>query len=83
MSKLPRVSGQQVVDALQRVGFQIRRQHGNHIITRRDDPFSQTVCQRIENSIEELCGLFSARSISASTTSRAYFDNDYGANLIA
>ena len=43
MSKLPRVSGQQVVTALQRVGFRIRRQHGSHIIVRRDDPFAQAV----------------------------------------
>jgi len=43
MSKLPRVSGQQVVTALQRVGFRVRRQHGSHIILRRDEPFAQTV----------------------------------------
>jgi len=43
MSKLPQVSGADVVRALQRVGFSIRRQHGSHIILRRDDPFAQTV----------------------------------------
>jgi predicted RNA binding protein YcfA (HicA-like mRNA interferase family) len=43
MSKLPRVSGQQMVAALQRVGFRVRRQHGSHIIMRRDEPFAQTV----------------------------------------
>lgn len=43
MSRLPVVSGQQVVAALQRIGFRIRRQHGSHIIMRRDEPFSQTV----------------------------------------
>jgi predicted RNA binding protein YcfA (HicA-like mRNA interferase family) len=43
MSKLPRLSGQQVVAALQRVGFRVRRQHGSHIILRRDGPFAQTV----------------------------------------
>lgn len=43
MSKLPCVSGQQVVAALQRIEFRIRRQHGSHIIMRRDEPFSQTV----------------------------------------
>ena len=32
MSKLPRVSGQQVVAALERLGFQVRRQHGSRII---------------------------------------------------
>ena len=43
MSKLPQVSGADVVRALQRAGFAVRRQHGNHIIMRRDDPFAQTV----------------------------------------
>jgi predicted RNA binding protein YcfA (HicA-like mRNA interferase family) len=43
MSKLPRVSEEQVVAALQRIGFQVRRQHGSHIIMRRDEPFAQTV----------------------------------------
>ena len=32
MSKLPRVSGQQVVAALEKLGFRVRRQHGSHII---------------------------------------------------
>ncbi len=43
MSKLPRVSGHEVVVALTRVGFRVRRQHGSHIILRRDEPFGQTV----------------------------------------
>ncbi len=43
MSKLPQVSGTDVVRALQKVGFTVRRQHGSHIILRRDDPFAQTV----------------------------------------
>lgn len=43
MSKLPRVSGREVVAALTRVGFRVRRQHGSHIIMRRDQPFAQTV----------------------------------------
>ncbi len=43
MSHLPRVSGQQVVTALIRIGFRVRRQHGSHIILRRDNPFGQTV----------------------------------------
>ncbi|HNQ88274.1 MAG TPA: type II toxin-antitoxin system HicA family toxin [Verrucomicrobiota bacterium] len=43
MSKLPRVSGEQVVAALRRIGFRVRRQHGSHIIMRRDEPFAQTV----------------------------------------
>ena len=43
MSKLPQVSGSDVVRALQKLGFTVRRQHGSHIVMRRDDPFAQTV----------------------------------------
>jgi predicted RNA binding protein YcfA (HicA-like mRNA interferase family) len=43
MSKLPRVSGSDAVAALKKIGFYVRRQHGSHIILRRDTPFSQTV----------------------------------------
>ncbi len=43
MSKLPRVSGREVVKALQKIGFYLRRQHGSHMILRRDEPFGQTV----------------------------------------
>ncbi|HVV00735.1 MAG TPA: type II toxin-antitoxin system HicA family toxin [Verrucomicrobiae bacterium] len=32
-----------VVRALQKAGFEVRRQHGSHIIMRRDEPFAQTV----------------------------------------
>jgi len=43
MSKHPRVSGREAVRALERKGFRVRRQHGSHIILRRDDPFAQLV----------------------------------------
>lgn len=43
MSKLPQVSGPDVVRALQKLGFTVRRQHGSHMIMRRDAPFAQTV----------------------------------------
>lgn len=44
MSKLPRgLSGSEVVKALQREGFYIKRRKGSHIVLRRDDPFSQVV----------------------------------------
>jgi predicted RNA binding protein YcfA (HicA-like mRNA interferase family) len=43
MSRLPQVSGAEVVRALQKAGFSVRRQHGSHIILRREDPFAQTV----------------------------------------
>lgn len=43
MSRLPQVSGLDVVRALQKIGFSVRRQHGSHMILRRDTPFTQTV----------------------------------------
>ncbi|MCY4528316.1 MAG: type II toxin-antitoxin system HicA family toxin [Chloroflexi bacterium] len=43
MSRLPRVSGRDCVNALARTGFYTRRQRGSHIILRRDDPFAQLV----------------------------------------
>ncbi len=43
MSKLPRLSGQELVSILKKVGFYVKRQHGSHIILRRDEPFAQTV----------------------------------------
>lgn len=43
MSKLPQISGSDLVRALQKFGFTVRRQQGSHIIMRRDNPFAQTV----------------------------------------
>ncbi len=43
MSKLPVISGKKCVKALQKAGFVIKRQHGSHIILRRNNPFSQLV----------------------------------------
>ncbi len=44
MTKLPRgMSGKEVVKALQRAGFYIKRQKGSHIVLRRDNPFAQVV----------------------------------------
>lgn len=43
MSGLPRISGQECISALTKSDFYIRRQHGSHIIMRRDDPFTQLV----------------------------------------
>jgi predicted RNA binding protein YcfA (HicA-like mRNA interferase family) len=37
------LSGQEVIKALQRGGFYIKRQKGSHIILRRDNPFAQVV----------------------------------------
>ena len=35
MPKLPRISGAEIMKALQRLGFEIARQRGSHIIMRR------------------------------------------------
>lgn len=43
MSKLPRLSGRDCVKALTKAGFYQKRQHGSHIILRRDLPFAQLV----------------------------------------
>jgi len=40
---LPRVSGQECIKALQRVGFVVVRQQGSHVVVRRNDPFAQLV----------------------------------------
>lgn len=42
MSGLPRISGRDEVKALNELGFRVVRQHGSHIILRRNSPFSQT-----------------------------------------
>ena len=44
MSKLPRgLAGKEVVRALQKAGFFIKRRKGSHIVLRRDNPFAQVV----------------------------------------
>ncbi len=44
MTKLPRgLSGVEVVKALQKTGFYVKRQKGSHIVLRRDNPFAQVV----------------------------------------
>lgn len=44
MSRIPRgLSYRQVVGALKKAGFYVRRQKGSHIIMRRNNPFAQVV----------------------------------------
>ena len=44
MPKLPTgLSGRQVRAALERAGFEFRRQAGSHMILRRDDPYARVV----------------------------------------
>jgi predicted RNA binding protein YcfA (HicA-like mRNA interferase family) len=37
------MSGKEVVKALERTGFYIKRHKGSHIVLRRDNPFAQVV----------------------------------------
>lgn len=43
MSRLPQISGRDCEKALSKIGFIKRRQHGSHLILRRDKPFAQLV----------------------------------------
>jgi len=43
LTKLPRVSGRECIDALTRAGFAVRRQQSSHVILRRSEPFTQLV----------------------------------------
>jgi predicted RNA binding protein YcfA (HicA-like mRNA interferase family) len=43
MSSLPRISGRECAKALSKAGFILKRQHGSHMILRRQSPFSQLV----------------------------------------
>ncbi len=43
MSKLPRISGKECISALEKTGFYCKRQHGSHIVLKRDDPYVQLV----------------------------------------
>jgi predicted RNA binding protein YcfA (HicA-like mRNA interferase family) len=44
VTRLPRgLSGKQVIKALGKTGFYVKRQKGSHIVLRRDNPFAQVV----------------------------------------
>ena len=43
MTKLPGLSGRECAKALGKLGFQVRRQEGSHMILRRTEPFGQVV----------------------------------------
>ena len=43
MTGLPRISGRACVKALGKAGFYLKRQHGSHMIVRRDEPIAQVV----------------------------------------
>jgi predicted RNA binding protein YcfA (HicA-like mRNA interferase family) len=41
MSKLPRISGRECINALAKAGFTVVRQKGSHVVIRRVEPFAQ------------------------------------------
>ena len=43
MTSLPHISGKECVRAPKKTGFEVKRQHGSHIILRRENPFAQVV----------------------------------------
>ncbi|MBK8989359.1 MAG: type II toxin-antitoxin system HicA family toxin [Chloroflexi bacterium] len=43
MGKLPNISGDDCVKALNKAGFYFKRQRGSHIMPRRDGPYAQVV----------------------------------------
>ncbi len=43
MSKIPALSGEKCIKALEKAGFYFKRQEGNHVTLRRDKPFCQLV----------------------------------------
>jgi predicted RNA binding protein YcfA (HicA-like mRNA interferase family) len=43
MTKLPAVTGRQLLDALQKAGFQVRRQKGSHVYIEHEDGRSTVV----------------------------------------
>lgn len=43
MTKLPRISGKECIEALEKIGFYQKRRQSSHIIMRRDEPFTQVV----------------------------------------
>lgn len=43
MNQLPRISGRECASALEKAGFQFKRQKGSHMIYRRNDPYAQVV----------------------------------------
>jgi predicted RNA binding protein YcfA (HicA-like mRNA interferase family) len=43
MSKLPVISGRELVRVLEKVGYAVDRQHGSHIILLRQNPQGMTV----------------------------------------
>jgi len=64
MPNLPRVSGAEVVRALERIGFVVTRQRGSHIVLRRDSA-GCVVPNHRELKLGTLMGVLKQAGISA------------------
>ena len=64
MPKLPHISGAEAVKALQRLGFQVARQRGSHIVMRRGSS-GCVVPNHREIKIGTLAGLLRQAGVSA------------------
>jgi predicted RNA binding protein YcfA (HicA-like mRNA interferase family) len=49
MTPLPVVKPRECIKVLEKIGFHVDRQHGSHIILRRDTPYAQVV---VPNHVE-------------------------------
>jgi predicted RNA binding protein YcfA (HicA-like mRNA interferase family) len=65
MSKLPALSGRECAAALLKAGFYLKRQHGSHLIPRRDSPFAQVVVPDHQELDRGIYAPLSARQASA------------------
>ena len=43
MTKLPRIASRECIKALLKIGFQVDRQKGSHIILYRDNPYGKVI----------------------------------------
>ncbi|HEY5298346.1 MAG TPA: type II toxin-antitoxin system HicA family toxin [Verrucomicrobiae bacterium] len=63
MPKLPRISGSEIVRALQRLGFEVVRQRGSHIIMRRGSS-GCVVPNHLEVKVGTLAGVLRQAGVS-------------------
>jgi len=68
MPRLPRVSGEQVIRALEKIGFEQVRQRGSHVVLRRTTPSGDVGCVvplHRDLAIGTLAGILKQAGISA------------------
>jgi predicted RNA binding protein YcfA (HicA-like mRNA interferase family) len=55
MSKLPSLTGKEVVSLLKRVGFKVERQRGSHVFLKHDDGRATVVPVRERQLAQDFC----------------------------